>query len=99
MRVMIRPRRGGKTHAILAEMYDNPDAVLMVTNRQMKDIIIEQAAERGLDLRRRVITPNETERLRGMDGPLLIDNLDEVFYQLLGGSRHIDLVTMTAEAV
>lgn len=93
---IMRPRRGGKTYSAVKFLQANEHSAMLVSNLAMKNIIVK---EYQLDEKTaaRVITPTQTDKLKGTLGPLVIDNLDMMLSQLLGdnGFRRDILFTAT----
>lgn len=97
MKFVIRPRQGGKTHATVQWLREDPD----------RRVIIAHSAATASDLRRRydlterqVVTVDSIRtRERGRRAEYAVENLDIMLPYLLGtGPNPVSMVTATGES-
>lgn len=96
--VDVRPRLGGKTQALLEwlQEQEDPSQVAVVCITKVEAERLKGMWDKRTMGRRpapRFITYRSPEQLRGIHGPIALDNADLILANLLG--RPVDYVTLT----
>lgn len=98
MEIMVRPRRGGKTTAMIERLRANPKAVMIVFNSHIKENIIREVPlgeQRSIEDRLMTSQQWKNYGKSGDYDELLIDNLDMILPGLLDANRQRLVVTAT----
>ena len=96
MKVYEMGRREGKTVRCIIELAKNPKAILLVGNKSMKRMIIEDYG--GIEnIRSRVFAPHELTEIDRYyrDYDIIIDELDYVLNGLIG--HNVKFATITGD--
>ena len=77
----VRERDKGKTSFLVELLQENPDALMIVMNGEMKRRALHMIGQRAQNYEHRIITLDNLDVLRGRQpGPLLIDDLDSFLF-------------------
>lgn len=95
MKIYDMDRGEGKTTKCILELAKNPNAILLVGNKGMKRMIVEE--HRGIEnIQNRVFAAYELERIVGLQKyDIIIDELGYVLPHLLG--HRVKFATITSD--
>ena len=83
MKYIVKPYGAGKTYDLIHDYFLKMDAVLLVPTEHEKSRIIRQYNISQQDSKRIITWYNAREKLRGINKPILIDDVDRfLFYTL-----------------
>lgn len=92
MEIMVTGRQMGKTTTALAHLYAYSDAILVVPTHQRA----AQLKQKYPELADRIVSATGSAGLRGRSyDKVLVDDVDQVLYHLLGAP--VDMATATAD--
>lgn len=84
MKFIVKPYGSGKTYDLIHNYFLKMDVVLLVSSEQEKNNIIKQYNISQQDSKRIITWYQAKEKLRGINKPILIDNLDHFLFYTLG---------------